>query len=118
MKNSITPFYEPTNKILVKSKDCYQYDSEGKEYIDFESGVWCANIGHSNPGILKLIESQIKESIHQGYKFRNLFAENLSQKLQQLIGIKNGSSVVLEKGVILNSSNKDFWCFGLDFLAK
>ncbi len=98
MKNSITPFYNPTDKILVKSKDCYQYDSEGKEYIDFESGVWCANIGHSNPRVLKLIESQIKESIHQGYKFRNPYAEDLSQKLQQLIGIKNGSSVFLSSG--------------------
>jgi len=98
MNNKIIPLYKPTDKILVKSKDCYQYDSDGKEYIDFESGVWCANIGHSNDRIVKLIESQIKESIHHGYKFQNYFALDLSKELQGLIGFKNGATVFLSSG--------------------
>ena len=98
MKNEIIPFYYPSDKVIVKSKDCYQYDSEGKEYIDFESGVWCANLGHSNNRIATVVEKQAKESIHHGYRFRNRFSEELSKELQRLIGFKNGTSVFLSSG--------------------
>lgn len=98
MKNNIIPFYQSTDRVLTKSKDCYYYDSNGKRYIDFESGVWCTNIGHSNERIIKLIEQEIKESIHQGYTFRNSYAEELSDKLLTLCGFKEGSSVFLSSG--------------------
>lgn len=98
MIDDIIPFYRPSDRLITKSKDCYLYDSKGKEYIDFESGVWCANIGHSNDQIVKVLNNQVDISIHHGYKFRNQFAENLSVKLQRLIGFKNGSSVFLSSG--------------------
>ena len=71
MENLIIPFYPSASKLLVKSKGCYQYDADGKEYIDFESGVWCTNLGHNHSRINKVIEQQLRESIHHGYKFRN-----------------------------------------------
>lgn len=98
MKNNIIPLYYPSDKIIVKSKECYQYDAEGRMYIDFESGVWCANLGHSNDRITKVVNTQTKESIHHGYRFRNQYAEELSKELQRLIGFENGSSVFLSSG--------------------
>ena len=58
MKQAIIPFYTPSDRVLVRSKGCYVYDSDGKEYIDFESGVWCTNLGHCNESISKLMKSQ------------------------------------------------------------
>jgi acetylornithine aminotransferase len=98
MANNIIPFYNSTDKILVKSNDCYLYDSEGEKYIDFESGVWCANIGHNNKSIIKTIKGQAEESIHHGYAFRNKQAEKLSDELLRISGIKQGSSVFLSSG--------------------
>jgi acetylornithine/N-succinyldiaminopimelate aminotransferase len=98
MRKDIIPFYSSSDKLIVKSEDCYLFDSEGKKYIDFESGVWCSNIGHSNKQIIQRINKQINESIHHGYHFRNEFAEELSVKLQQLIGFQNGASVFLSSG--------------------
>ena len=98
MKNEIIPFYYPSEKVIVKSKDCYQYDSEWKEYIDFESGVWCSNIGYCNDRITNVVEMQARESIHHGYRFGNQFSEELSKELQRLIGFKNGTSVFLSSG--------------------
>lgn len=97
-KNDIIPFYNSTDKLIKKSKGCYLFDTEGKKYIDFESGVWCANIGHSNKKLIKRINRQTKESIHHGYHFRNKYAEKLSVKLQQLIGFEQGASVFLSSG--------------------
>ncbi len=97
MRN-IIPLYTPANKIVVKSEGCYQYDSEWKKYIDFESGVWCVNIGHSNKRITDLIERQVKASIHHGYRFTNPFAENLNKELLRIAGLGNGSSAFLSSG--------------------
>lgn len=96
--NSIIPFYPTSGKLLEKSSGCYQYDSDGNEYIDFESGVWCTNLGHSHKKIVSVISEQATKSIHHGYRFRNREAENLSKKLQRLIGYKYGASVFLSSG--------------------
>ncbi|MFW6227482.1 MAG: aspartate aminotransferase family protein [Bacteroidota bacterium] len=98
MKENIIPLYQATGKLIAKSKGCYLFDSEGKQYTDFESGVWCANIGHSNQQWVERIDAQIKESIHHGYHFRNKYAEALSVKLQQLAGFEGGASVFLSSG--------------------
>ncbi|SHF08514.1 class-III pyridoxal-phosphate-dependent aminotransferase [Dysgonomonas macrotermitis] len=94
----IIPFYPSAEKVLVKSEGYYQYDSDGKQYIDFESGVWCANIGHSHKRITEVIERQTKLAIHHGYKFTNRFAEDLSEQLLRITGLHNGSSVFLSSG--------------------
>jgi len=98
MNYELLPLYNSSKKILKKSNDCYILDADEKKYIDFESGVWCCNIGHNNKQLLKRINNQIKLSIHHGYHFRNEFAEALSLKLQQLIGFENGASVFLSSG--------------------
>jgi acetylornithine aminotransferase len=98
MRNEIIPLYYPTDKMLVKSEGCYLYDSDGKMYVDFESGVWCANIGHSNARIAEVVRQQAKECIHHGYRFRNQFSETLSKELQRLIGFSGGASVFLSSG--------------------
>ena len=84
--------------MIVRSKGCYQYDAEGRTYIDFESGVWCANIGHNHERLIHALENQLHESIHHGYRFSSYQAENLSQKLLQLTGFNTGSSVFLRSG--------------------
>ena len=98
MINDIMPFYFPSEKLIVKSDDCYLYDSDGKRYIDFESGVWCANIGHSNSRIVDLLGAQARRVMHHGYWFRNQYAEELSVKIQELTGLENGASVFLSSG--------------------
>lgn len=37
MKADIIPFYPSSDKTIEKSSGCYQYDSDGKEYLDFKS---------------------------------------------------------------------------------
>ena len=71
----IIPFYNPSDKYIKKSEGCYLYDSEGKKYTDFESGVWCTNLGHNHPAINKKIITQLKETSHLGYYFKSREAE-------------------------------------------
>ena len=96
--SKIFPLYPPCDRALVRAKECYQYDSEGRTYIDFESGVWCANLGHSHERIARAIAEQAEKNIHHGYKFTSPEAEELSQRLQELAGVENGSAVFLSSG--------------------
>jgi len=98
MSNPVIPFYQPSDRLLVCSKECYQYDTEGKKYIDFDSGVWCTNLGHSNDRIIRVISDQVRFSIHHGYRFRNEAAEQLSVELLDILGMKGGQSVFLSSG--------------------
>ena len=95
---SIIPFYTPFNKTLARASDCYLYDSDGKEYIDLEAGVWCANLGHNNPRISQVIIDQVCKCMHHGYSFSNDYAEKLSLLLNEKTGIQNGQSVFLSSG--------------------
>ncbi|MFW5645063.1 MAG: aminotransferase class III-fold pyridoxal phosphate-dependent enzyme [Bacteroidota bacterium] len=56
--SNILQLYKPTSKRILSSKDSYVYDQEGKKYTDFESGVWCTNLGHSHDNIISLIDHQ------------------------------------------------------------
>jgi acetylornithine aminotransferase len=35
---------------IVRAENCYLYDSQGKRYVDLESGVWCTSIGQGIRG--------------------------------------------------------------------
>jgi acetylornithine aminotransferase len=52
---------------IVRAENCHLYDSEGKRYIDLESGVWCTSIGHGNPRILRAITEQSARIAHTGF---------------------------------------------------
>lgn len=98
LETNLLSLYPTSKKILVRSDACFQYDSEGKKYIDFESGVWCTNLGHSNSEINRVIIEQLEKSIHHGYKFMNRESELLAEKLNELTGFENGKSVFLSSG--------------------
>ena len=98
MSNSIIPLYKQTDKLIVKSKDCYLYDSDNKQYIDFESGDWAANLGHSNNRISEIIKNQAELLIHDGLRFRNKQSEDLSIRLLEKLSLNGGKSVFLNSG--------------------
>ena len=49
---------------LVKGEGCIVWDSEGKKYYDFVSGLAVNNLGHSHPRIVEAIRRQVGELIH------------------------------------------------------
>jgi acetylornithine/N-succinyldiaminopimelate aminotransferase len=98
MKNPIIPFYRQSDKLVVKAKGCYLYDSEGNQYIDFESGDWAANLGHSHEKINQAIKNQIDCSIHDGLRFRNEPSEICAFRLMEKLAMDGGKCVFLNSG--------------------
>lgn len=49
---------------IVKAKGIYQYDADGKEYVDLISGFSVCNIGHSHPKVIEAVQKQAAEYMH------------------------------------------------------
>ena len=59
--------------VLKKSRDCYVYDIDGRRYLDFAAGIAVANVGHTNPEVVRAVTKQVKLSTHAA--FADFYAE-------------------------------------------
>jgi acetylornithine/succinyldiaminopimelate/putrescine aminotransferase len=49
---------------MKRAQGVYLFDVNGKEYIDAISGFSVANIGHSNPRVIRAVQQQVTEYMH------------------------------------------------------
>jgi len=61
----ISPSYVRFYPLVVESANgCIVRDVDGNEYIDFNSGLVCMNVGHNHPNIIKAIKKQLERFLH------------------------------------------------------
>ena len=58
------PSMQPIGLEIVKAEGIYLYDSDGKRYIDFVSGISVSNIGHRHPAVIEAIQKQLNHYLH------------------------------------------------------
>lgn len=73
---------------FIEGKGSYLYDKEGKEYLDFTSGIGVNCLGHANIEIIKAIENQAKKILHVSNIYLNENAINLAEKLVNITNMK------------------------------
>ena len=56
--------YNRYGLVLVRGKGSRVWDAEGKEYLDFVSGLAVCNLGHCHPKVVKAIQEQAETLIH------------------------------------------------------
>ena len=82
----ISPSYTRYYPLVVDSgHDCIVKDVDGNEYIDFNSGLACLNVGHNHPRIVEAIKSQCDKFLH--YANTDFYYQetvNLAEKLFQI----------------------------------
>jgi 4-aminobutyrate aminotransferase len=61
----ISPSYGRFYPLAVESgKGCIITDVDGNEYIDFNSGLVCMNVGHNHPKVISAIKNQCDRFLH------------------------------------------------------
>lgn len=50
--------------VIAGGQGSWVWDTEGKKYLDFITGIAVTNLGHSHPSIIRAIEEQSKKLIH------------------------------------------------------
>jgi acetylornithine/N-succinyldiaminopimelate aminotransferase len=63
-KNVVMNTYGRLPMTLVKGEGTYVWDSEGKRYLDFLTGLAVNSLGHNHPAVVCAIQEQAKEMIH------------------------------------------------------
>jgi acetylornithine/N-succinyldiaminopimelate aminotransferase len=56
--------YGRLNLSIVKGKGAYVWDADGKEYLDFVSGIAVNNVGHCHPKVVEAVANQAKNLFH------------------------------------------------------
>jgi len=76
---------------FTKGRGCRLWDANGKEYIDFMSGIGVASVGHSHPAWIQAITDQVQDLAHVS----NLFYTEPGAKLaRRLCAISGGMAGV------------------------
>jgi 4-aminobutyrate aminotransferase / (S)-3-amino-2-methylpropionate transaminase / 5-aminovalerate transaminase len=57
-------FVSATNCYIAKARGASLIDVEGREYIDFGSGIAVMNVGHSHPKVVAAIQQQAEKFTH------------------------------------------------------
>ena len=63
-KNVVMNTYGRLPMTLVKGDGSWVWDSEGKRYLDFVTGLAVNSLGHNHPAIVHAVQEQAKEILH------------------------------------------------------
>ncbi|ASI47511.1 MAG: aspartate aminotransferase family protein [Anaplasma ovis] len=77
----IIPFYAPFDVSFARGEGVYLYDTQGKRYIDFVSGIATVSLGHCHPALVNALETQGRTLWHVSNMYRIAEAERLAEKL-------------------------------------
>ena len=77
---------------IKEGRGCYLTDEEGKEYLDFASGVAVCNIGHNHPKVVAAAKKQIDELVHGGHNV--VYYESYVRLAERLVELTGGDTMV------------------------
>lgn len=83
---------------IVGGEGCFLYDSQGRKYLDLESGVWCTPLGHSHPQVNQALKTQIDKITHTGFCYANPVIDATAQAILDLLDFTDGKCIFLSSG--------------------
>ncbi|OHE88568.1 MAG: acetylornithine aminotransferase [Verrucomicrobia bacterium RIFCSPLOWO2_12_FULL_64_8] len=71
---------------LMRGRGCSVWDDQGREYLDFTSGLAVSALGHCHPVWVEAVRQQAGELIHVSNLFRNPLQGELARQLVRRAG--------------------------------
>ena len=107
--------YNRYQVVLDHGEDVYLYDTDGKKYLDFMSGIGVFALGYSNAYYENALNAQIGKILHTSNYFYNVPAINAAHRLKEISGMDrvffaNSGAEAVEgalKAAIKYAYNKD-----------
>jgi len=87
-KKYVMQTYGRFDLVIAKGKGSYVYDTKGKKYLDFITGIACVPIGHSNKSVSKAVINQVKKLVQVSNMYYTEEQVKLAAKLSKLSGLK------------------------------
>lgn len=90
--------YEIVKTDFVRGHGCTLYDARGREYVDFEAGVWCTVLGHRHERIDQVMREQSAQIMHLGYRYTSDLAEEAAIAVLTTLALPDGRCTFLSSG--------------------
>jgi len=94
----LLPTYDRHKILFTRGQGVYLWDSRGKKYLDFLSGLGVNALGHAHPAIQAVLKRQAGRLIHVSNLFFHEYQSELAKKLTKISG--------LEKAFFCNSGTE------------
>lgn len=85
-QKGLMPNYSRLPVAFVKGYGTKLWDTEGKEYLDFLTGIAVCGLGHCHPKIVAAIQHQATMLWHTSNLFHNPLQAKLAERLSELSG--------------------------------
>ena len=83
----LLPTYERNPILFVRGRGVHLWDSNGKRYLDFLSGIGVNALGHAHPAIQEVLKRQAGRLIHISNLFFHEYQAELARRLTQISGL-------------------------------
>ncbi len=90
--------YEMWRDDVLRAEGAYLFTAGGDRIVDFESGVWCAGLGHAHPRLRAVMHSQIDLALHLGYRVESGLAKVAAAAVLATLPFPDGKCVFLASG--------------------
>jgi acetylornithine/N-succinyldiaminopimelate aminotransferase len=83
----IMPTYARKPVMFVRGEGMRLYDDEGREYLDFVSGIGAVNLGHAHPAVTAALAQQAAKLVHVSNLF---YVEHRAELAEEVVGLLGG----------------------------
>lgn len=81
----VTTYARPNDLCITRGQNAKLYDDiNGKEFIDFTSGIAVTSLGHSNPKVAEILHQQAKKLVHSSNLYYSAECLQLSEKIVEV----------------------------------
>jgi acetylornithine/N-succinyldiaminopimelate aminotransferase len=84
------PVFGPPQVMFVRGKGTELWDSDGRRYLDFLSGLAVTSLGHAHPAVAEALAHQAGELLHVSNFFANPVATRAAIEVDRLLGTATG----------------------------
>jgi predicted acetylornithine/succinylornithine family transaminase len=74
--------------VLARGRGCYVFDTEGRRYLDFITGIGVNALGHAHPRIVKVIREQATRLVHTSNLYYHPYQGLLAERLARMSGLE------------------------------
>ena len=78
--------YAPPPAVFVRGEGSVLFDTEGRRYLDFVSGLAVTSLGHAHPEVARALSEQAATLLHVSNLYGNVLAPQVAATIDRLVG--------------------------------
>lgn len=100
----ILPVYSRPSITVDRGDGCYLWDTAGRRYLDFVTGIGVNALGHCHPRVTRVIAEQAGRCLHTSNLYHHAYQKPLAERLLRASGLShaffsNSGSEAMETGL-------------------